>query len=283
MNNIFLEKEDKEYGDLENLLEIKNDANVISPEILIKISGCQVDQSFLDWNQRNNKIIKSVDIKEYAVIGASIMTMTCAINRDTFFGGEKLAMELVICNGTKQVKVDKINIELIKQYEYIYDKRSMIGRITKYKERKERIIHNIVEKIIKPNQRDEVYQEIEIPDKIQESTLGRDNIIRISYSLRISIPNIKDIIEIPLYLIDPLGCQKRRQIVNLQKPQKTKTEIIDEEFEFVEDNIGFLDQEPKDEKVEEETITLEEYLEESKLKNLPRDKSIEEISKLLDD
>lgn len=241
-----------------------------------------MDQSFLDWNQRNNKIVKSIDIKEYGVIDFTVMTMTCTINRDTFFNLEKMVIEVVICNGTKKTNVSAIHFDIIKQYEYIYDKRSMIGRITKYRERKERFVEIIVQKSVKPQQRVEFIQEIDIPEKLQESTLGKDNIIRISYSLRISIPNIKDQIEFPLYLIDQNGCDKRRQVVKLSK-QKTKTEIIDDEFEFVDENVGFLDGEPKDLKEEEEKISVEDYLDETKVLKFRRDHSVEEISKLIDE
>jgi hypothetical protein len=260
-----------EWSEMESLLEIKTNQHIESRLHSIKLIGCQIDQQFLDWKARNNKVVKSLDLQEHGIMDRKMLTITAVINRDTFFTEESLTLELVVCNGTSKMTFEKLFVDLFKTTEYIYDKKSMIGRIQKYKTRLESVMQYVIHKNITPGQRLEFVRDFEIPATLQESTLMKDAIVRTSYSLQVSIPNRSEFIVFPLYIINTQGTTKKRQNIKLQKSFSNQGVVDD--FEIVDEDVGFVDQGQPLESTHKSTQIRHETAQ--------FDQEVEEISRLL--
>lgn len=256
---------------MESLLDIKTNQNIDSRIIPVVFLGKQADEVFIDLKSRNTKVVKSVELVETGLIEKKILAITGVINRDTFFTGENLTVELVIANGTSKKYLDHLYIDLIKTVEYIYDKKSMIGRIQKYESRWESVMQYVVKRKIVPMKRVEFIRDFEIPLNLYESTLSKDAIIRQSYSLRVTIPEHSECLEFPIYIVNSLGTKMKRQFVSLSGSfkQPRKCESVDD-FELIDDDVGFLDQ----------NVKTPTRLNKSDIKF---DNEVEEISQLLKD
>eukprot|EP01080_Neovahlkampfia_damariscottae_P009269 gene9269-1356_t len=258
-------KNDKEWKQLENILEL-TPVYDFSKKVDILVNGCQVDTVLINMDKRNSPVIQSLELNEGFFIGK--ITMSLILNRDTFFTGEKMNLQVILCNGTSKF-TDIVKYEFIKLKEYLYSRKTVVGKIKRRKEHIGIISSGIVASQTVEHSRYENSIDIEVPIDLKETTMMKDAIFRVSYSLKITFfcsNKQEKIIEFPVYIINSDGCPFQRKV---KKIEKKISEISVDDFEMIDENVGFLDLEDREidteaiknsEKNEEIQLTFDESL-----------------------
>ena len=266
-------KNNEDWNQLENILEL-TPVYDFSKEIEILVAGCQVDEVLINMDKRNNPVIQSLELNEGYFIGK--ITMSLILNRDTFFTGENINLQVILCNGTSK-NTDIVKYEFKKMKEYLYSRKTIIGKIKRRKEHIGIISSGIASVQVFPHSRIENSIDIEIPNSMFETTMMKDSIFRISYSLKITFycsNKEEKIIEFPIYIINSDGCPFRRK--SNKKIKKKISEISVDDFEMIDENVGFLDFEEKE--IDIEKIKTSEKNEEIQL-NFDETLSTKEVKK----
>jgi hypothetical protein len=177
MKQLEVPKNNEEWDQLENILELKPIYD-FSKKIEIQVNGCQVDEVLINMEKRNSPVIHSLEINEGFFVGK--ITMSVILNRDTFFTGENINLQVILCNGTSKT-TDVVKYEFLKFKEYCYSRKTIVGRIKRRKEHVGIISSGIAATQILEHSRSENSVDINVPFDLAETTMIKNSIFRVSY------------------------------------------------------------------------------------------------------